>query len=1077
MSAQELVINAGTADEGERLPMALGQEQLWFLEQLAPGNVSYTMCEAHRLRGDLDVDLLDRTLTYTVTRHSALRATFHSDGGEPYQVIADPPASVLTVTDLSQDGPAAAEEALLRELHAEVSHLYDISSGPLYRYRLLHLGPGENVLVVSIHHIVTDGWSNGVIYYDLPEIYRALRDGEEPRLEPLPIQYSDFVQRQRAKTESGEDVRYWAEQLADLPILELPTDRSRPPVSTYAGATIWTPFPDGQLEALRAAARSHGITLLMMLASAVTAVLARYTGKEDIPLGVSMAGRSEPEYETLVGLFTTVIVLRSDLSGDPVMADVIERASDALMDAFDHQDVPFGAVVEKVQPVRDSSRNPLFQAAIQLLGDINSGRNLRLPDVTVEPITLRTVGSRFDITFNFMEEPDRMRLGIEYSTDLFDAWRIEALAHHVINAVAAICADPSVRLSELPMLGEAERAELLAAGRGAPSGKAPGIVHEQVARQAAATPNAVATICRGKTMTYGELNRQADALARFIRSRGVGHEQIVAIALNRDLNAIVALLGVMKSGAAYTILDPAHPAARTEYMLTDTAAPLLLTTSDLVPRLPEPGGWEVVALDTEWDAIEQAAAQAGELTELAGPDSLTYVLYTSGSTGKPKGVMLEHRALLAFCYGYIDVFSLKPGDRMLQLSALSFDMCHGEVFSGLISGATLVLVPPEGGTPEALSDLMRAEHCNFISFTPAMLSLVDADPYPDLEKMETGGDMLPGDAANKWTKPGRRVVNLYGPTEAAVTCTWYVCDPEVTYTTSPPIGRGMLDRQLYIVDKWGCLVPRGVFGELLIGGEEGVGRGYLNLPEQTAKAFADDPFWPGKRIYRSGDLCAWTQDRQIQFYGRIDAQVQLNGLRIELGEIESVVMTHPSVEAAAAAVHVDSTAGAQLVLYLTAAAGQQADTAVLREHLAKSVPEYMIPTVWMVLDDMPLTTNRKIDRKALPEPQAAAAGPAASADEDEGSAGGAESGGTESASDTERHVIDVLIEVLGLPRISVSDGFFELGGNSMQAMRAVSRLNKAFGIRLNVRSLYGGATVSDIAKRIDTLREEKAAAQ
>jgi acyl-coenzyme A synthetase/AMP-(fatty) acid ligase/acyl carrier protein len=417
---------------------------------------------------------------------------------------------------------------------------------------------------------------------------------------------------------------------------------------------------------------------------------------------------------------------------------------------------------------------------------------------------------------------------------------------------------------------------------------------------------------------------------------------------------------------------------------------------------------------------------------------------------------------------------MKPGDRMLQLSALSFDMCHGEVFTGLITGATLVLVPPEGGTPEALSDLMRAEHCNFISFTPAMLSLVDADPYPDLEKMETGGDLLPGDAANKWTKPGRRVVNLYGPTEAAVTCTWYICDPDVTYTTPPPIGRGMLDRQLYIVDKWGSLTPRGVSGELLIGGEEGVGRGYLNLPEQTAKAFADDPFWPGKRIYRSGDLCSWTEDLQIQFYGRIDAQVQLNGLRIELGEIESVVMTHPSVDQAAAAVVVtDSEAGAQLVLYLTAAEGHAADTAVLREHLAKTVPSYMIPTVWMVLDEMPLTSNRKIDRKALPDPQA----PAAASDDQGDESGADDEVGPESASDTERHVIDVLIEVLGLPKISVGDGFFDLGGNSMQAMRAVSRLNKAFGIRLNVRSLYGGATVSDIAKRIDTLREEKAAAE
>ncbi|HEY1618161.1 MAG TPA: amino acid adenylation domain-containing protein [Streptosporangiaceae bacterium] len=1065
MTARDTVTDEGTARDGMRLPLALGQEQLWFLDQLSPGNASYTMVHGFWLRGELDAGLLDRTLAFQVGRHDALRATIRSESGEPYQVISGPPASVLTVTDLSQGGPAAAREALARELRAEVSYAYDLAAGPLYRFRLLRTAPDEHVLVISFHHIVTDGWSNGILYLELPEILRALRAGEVPALDPLPLRYADYArqQRERHSDSSGEQLRYWEQRLAGLPVLDLPADRSRPVVASYAGSRLSVPVPGEVLEAARATAHRHGVSLLMLLSTAVAAVLARHTGREDIPLGISMAGRTEPEYEGLVGLFTNMVVLRCDLSGNPVMSDLLEKTADALLDAFDNQDVPFGAVVERVQPARDSSRNPLFQSAVQLLGGINAGGNLELPGLAVEPVTMPAIGSRWDLTVNFFEAPDSMRVDVEYSTDLFDAWRVEALVGHVINALAGICADPDLRLSALPLLGEAEREELLAVGRAPLSGKAPGLVHEQVARQAAATPDAVATVCRGKTMTYGELNRQADALARFIRSRGIGHEQIIAIALNRDLNAIVTLLGVLKAGAAYTILDPAHPAARMEYMLTDTATPLVLTTSDLVSRLPEPGGWQVVALDTEWDAIEEAAAAAGELAEVATPDSLAYVLYTSGSTGQPKGVMLEHRALLAFCYGYADVFAMKPGDRMLQLSALSFDMCHGEVFTGLISGATLILVPPDGGTPDAVSDLMRAEHCNFVSFTPAMLSLLDADPYPDLEKMEVGGDMLPGEAANKWTKPGRLLVNLYGPTEAAVTCTWYICDSEVSYGASPPIGRGMLDRQLYIVDQWGNLVPRGVSGELLIGGEEGVGRGYLNLPEQTARQFTDDPFRPGHRIYRSGDLCAWTADLLIQFYGRIDSQVQLNGLRIELGEIESTLMGHPTVETAAAAVHTDAKAGAQLVVYLTAASGHQADTGALREHLAKTLPEYMIPTVWMVLDEMPLTTARKIDRKSLPEPRATPAGPGGE-DEDNTIA--------EPASDTERRVVEVLIEVLGLPRVSVSDSFFELGGNSMQAMRAVSRLNKAFGIRLNVRSLYGGAKVSDIAKRIDTLREE-----
>jgi amino acid adenylation domain-containing protein len=1042
----------------ERLPLTLGQEQLWFLSELSPGNSAYNVLHAYRLFGPLDVDILRQALIHEMNRHEALRATFNADAGIPYQVVRESAVDALTVEDLTGLAAPAREEAVQHALREEADQPFDLRSGPLYRFRLLRTGPQEHVLWFCFHHIVTDGWSSGILYDELPEVYRALRDGDEPQLGPLPGRYVDFARWQREEQQGlmEEQLRYWEERLGGIQVLDLPADRARPANPDHRGAEASVEVPPALLSAVRATAHQHGVSVLMLLATGLTAVLARYTGREDIPLGISMLGRTEPEHEQIVGLFTNMIVLRSDLSGDPTMAELLVSTGDALLDAYDYQGAPFGAVVERVQPVRDASRNPLFQVCLQLVGAGNSGGNLTLPDIVAESLHAPVVRSRFDLTLNCVESADSLRIDVEYAAELFDPDRIDRFLRHTVRALDTICSAPDTRLSELPLLSTEERDELLAAGRGELSGLPPGVVHVAVAERAAADPDAVALICRGKPLSYGELDRRAETLGRYLQLQGVGHEQIVGIALHRDLDAIVALLGVLKSGGAYTVLDPAHPAARMDFMLRDTGAPLLLTTSDLVERLPQPDGWRVVELDRQWAEIEAAAGPA-PAAPVATPDSLAYVLYTSGSSGKPKGVLLEHRALLSFAHQYGHAFDLHPGDRMLHLSALSFDMSHGELFAGLVAGATLVLVPQEGTSPDALAELMRAERVSFISMSPAMLALVDADPYPDLKKMQAGGDLLPGEVANKWTQPGRRVLNVYGPTEAAVACTAYECDPAVTWRSSPPIGGPFLDRRLYVVDRWGNLVPKGVPGELLIGGDEGIARGYLNRADLTEQRFADDPFHPTGRIYRSGDLVKWTDDWQIQFLGRLDAQIQLNGLRIELEEIESTLLAHPQVGLAAVAVRPTPQREMQLVGYVTPAPGQAPDIAELRAHLGRQLPDYMVPTAWVVLDELPLTTARKVDRQALPDPVATLT---------------EEKTFVAYGTDTERKVAEVLAEILDRPRVSADDSFFELGGNSMQAMRAVSRLNKAFGIRLNVRSLYGGTTVVDVAKRIDALLGE-----
>ncbi|MFD0332047.1 amino acid adenylation domain-containing protein [Streptacidiphilus monticola] len=637
-----------------------------------------------------------------------------------------------------------------------------------------------------------------------------------------------------------------------------------------------------------------------------------------------MLGRPDPELEDVVGLFINMVVLRSDLSGDPTFAELLERTADANLELYEHQEVPFQQIVDRVQPLREPGRNPLFQVAVQVLGGATSGDNLFFPGVTSEYVLLPSVGARFDISLNFIESGDRIKASVEYSADLFDAWRIEAMLGHVETVLAAVADDPGLRLSQLPLLTEAEREELAAIGTGevVPYPQEP--LHVQFAEKARQQPDAVAVVCRGVELSYAELDRRADLLARHLRGLGVTAGQIVAAVLDRDLDAYVTLLGILKSGAAFAMLDPKAPAARLDFMIRDTGAPVVITRSPLAGTLPQSSGWATVLIDTDWSAIEAASTEE-PLEEWATRESLAYILYTSGSTGQPKGVMIEHRSVSFFCEAYRRTFDFGPADRLLQLPALNFDMSQGEIWTAFAAGATVVAVAPEDAqSPEALTALIREQRASYAGLPPAMLSVLEPEPYPDLRYIMGGAEVLPPDLVNRWNLPGRTFVNLYGPTEAAIACTEYKVD-HLTWRTSPPIGRPEVNRQVHVVDRHGNLVPKGVGGELLIGGEPGgLARGYLNQPELSAEKFVADPFDLERTVYRSGDLVRWNADGQLEFLGRIDNQVKLRGLRIELGEIEAALQAHEQVARAVVLMRPDRQGENRLVGYVLAEPGAEA---------------------------------------------------------------------------------------------------------------------------------------------------------
>ncbi|MBZ4423325.1 non-ribosomal peptide synthetase, partial [Myxococcus sp. RHSTA-1-4] len=1038
------------ARQARRAPVSFAQERMWFTERLNPGSAALNIPTAVRLSGEVDVEALRRALQELVRRHEALRTTFVEQDGQVLQHVAPSLEVALPVPDALDEADA------WHRLHAEAKQPFDLEKGPLLRTVLYRWGEREHLLLLNVHHIVSDGWSLGVLVRELGALYPALAAGRASPLPPLPMQYADFAAWQRGNLQGetlDSQLGYWRQRLDANAVLELPTDKPRPSVAGTDGARLTVVLPPALLQSLKDLARREGRTLFTLLLAAYQVLLSRYSRQDDVVVGSPVAGRNRSELEGLVGLFVNTLALRTDLSGDPSFLELMGRVHEMSLGAFAHQDLPFEKLVEALQPERKLSTSPLFQVMFTL-------QNAPLPPLQVPGLTLEAQPvdsgtAQVDLMLLATELPQGLRLAAVYRTDLFEAPTVTRLLGHFQTLLEGIAARPERRLSELPLMDEAERRRVLAGWNDtAVDYPRDACIHQLFERQAALTPGAVALDFEDQRLTYAQLDTRANQLAHHLRSLGAGPESLVGVCLERSLEMVVALMGVLKSGTAYVPLDPAWPRERLAWMLEDASAPVLLTQERLLGVLP-PHSAQVLCLDTQWAAVEHQPGTRP--APLAGPESLAYVIFTSGSTGRPKGAMNAHLGVVNRLLWMQQAYGLTADDTVLQKTPFSFDVSVWEFFWPLMTGARLVLARPGGHQdPAYLVRLMAEQRITTAHFVPSMLRAFVEEPglegLVDLRRVVCSGEALPADLVLKAHArlPAATVHNLYGPTEAAVDVTYWEC-PRGESLRSVPIGRPVANTRIYIVDAHGHPTPAGVTGELYIGGVQ-VGRGYWRRPQLTAERFVPDPFsdTPGARMYRTGDLARWLPDGAVEYLGRADFQVKLRGFRIELGEIESAVRACPGVADTVVVVREDGAAGARLVAYVVAA-GTSLDVTALGAALGERLPAFMVPSAFVVLPALPLSPNGKVDRKALPAPEQ----PETSREY------------VAPRTPTEELVAGLFAQVLGVERVGARDSFFELGGHSLLATRVVSRIRASFGVEVALRELFQAPTVTALAARID----------
>ncbi|HEX2078241.1 MAG TPA: amino acid adenylation domain-containing protein [Longimicrobium sp.] len=1043
-------------------PLSFSQRRLWFLDRMEPGNAFYNLPNAVRLRGALDVPALERALGQVVARHAVLRSVFREVAGEPVQAPLPPRPFALPVNVLF----GADDDALRAALAAEARLPFDLAEGPPFRARLFRLGARDHALVVTLHHVVGDAWSFGVLFRELGALYGAFAAGEPSPLGPLPIQYADYAawQRRHGTPEAlAPQLDWWTERMKGAPdLLELPADRPRPAVQKFRGGRHRMELSGELTERLRQIGGEHGATLFMVLLAAWQTLLARHTGREDVVVGSSIAGRNRAETEGLIGFFVNTLAMRTDLSGDPGFRQLLERVRRTALDAYARQDLPFESLVEALRIPRDLSRQPVFQAMLMLHRPQGA---FALPGLECEPLEADPGTSIFDLGLYAWDRPEGLRAMLEYNADLFDAATAARFVDRFRTLLEGIAANPDAPLSRLPVMPAGEAAQLSAwnaTGRDYPGTEC---IHELIAKQAAATPDAVAVVFEDERVTYAELDRRANRLANHLRALGVGPEVRVGVCAERSVELVVALLGVLKAGGGYVPLDPGYPRDRLAYMLADSRVAVLLTQAHLADRIP-PHGARTVRLDADWPRIAQESDAAPEPG--VGLDHLAYVIYTSGSTGQPKGAENEHRGIRNRLLWMQEAFGLDGTDAVLQKTPFSFDVSVWEFFWPLMTGARLVVAKPEGHRePAYLARLIGQEGVTTVHFVPSMLQAFLEEPdlsaCAPLRRVVCSGEALPAELQTRFfQRLGAGLHNLYGPTEAAVDVTWWACAPDDD-RRSVPIGRPIANTQIHLLDARLNPVPAGVAGELYIAGVQ-VGRGYLGRRGLTAERFVPDPFsaHPGARMYRTGDLARWLADGSVDYLGRADHQVKVRGFRIELGEIEAALAAHPGVREAVVVARTDAPGETRLVAYLTAAGEAAPDAAALREHLRAGLPEYMVPTAFVAMEALPLSPNGKVDRKALPAPEAR---------RDEAVAFVAP------RDETERAIAEIWREALGVEQVGVDDNFFDLGGHSLLLVRVHGRIREALGPEVTVVELFQHPTVGALAARLARGGEQAAPAR
>jgi amino acid adenylation domain-containing protein len=1041
----------------DRFPLSFSQQRLWFLSQLQQDSAVNNLAGGVRLRGPLSVAAMGRALNEIVRRHESLRTTIKQIESEPVQIIHSPKHFPLLKIDL-QSVPASQRETEAQLLITRgARQTLNLEEGPLFRATLLVLSEQEHILLLVMHHIISDGWSIGILVRELIELYSAFAAGRPSMLPELPVQYVDFAAWQREWLQGDvldRQVSYWKEKLAGAPsLLELPTDRPRPPSLTYRGARHAVAISSELAESLRQLGERQHATLFMTLLAAFQVLLFRHAGQDDIVVGVPIAGRNRPELEDSIGFFVNMLAVRTDVSGNPTFRELLARVREAALGAYEHQDLPFEKLVEEIQPERDTSYAPLFQVMFHL--DNLGPRSFELPGLTVTPLEADTGTAKFDLSLDLIESSTGLKGWFDYNTDLFDDSSIQRLAERFQILLKAAVAGPDTSIVDLPLLSPAEKDQLVVGlNQTAEVFPQASCLHQIFEAQVEQTPNATAVKFGAQELTFAELNQRANQLSHRLRRLGVGPEVLVAICMERSLELPIALLAVLKAGGAYTPLDPAYPRDRISFILAETGAPVVLTQQALAENHSFEGV-QVIRLDSDVElfANESKENPRTEVTE----ENLCYVIYTSGSTGQPKGAMLHHRGVRNRLLWGITDYRLGEGDVVLHKTPLTFDVSAWELFAPLLSGACLLIAKPGGHQDAAYQlDLMNREQVTHVDYVPTMLEVLlefeGLDHCHHLKIVTAAGEALTRELRDRfYSQTNAKLYNLYGPTEASLAVTYWVCEPDGKERVIP-IGCPMSNVRIYILDKQLQPVPIGVAGELHIGGKA-PGRGYLKRPDLTAEKFIPDAFSEkgGELLYKTGDLARYRSDGAIEFLGRLDHQVKIRGMRLELGEVEAALAQHSDVREAVVLAQEITAGNESLVGYVVSKQEPPPSGDELRNYLRRTLPEYMVPAAIVVLTELPLLSNGKLNRRALPKPEGLLSQPEEYIAPE---------------NDLEQSIAAIWQQAFKVEKVSIHSNFFDLGGNSLLLAKVHSMLRTALKREIQLVELFQHTTIHSLAKHL-----------